>query len=220
MRGGSISGEQRRRARLIWDYHRMGHDASRPVDVAIGLGSHDLGVASRSAELYHAGLFPTLVFTGANSPTTVEVFPRGEAVHYREHALALGVPSSAILLEPHATNTGQNITLSREAIAGAGIHPTSVLLVCKPYAERRAYATARVLWPDVEVRCASEPLEFDAYLQGIGDEKFVVDMVVGELQRVVAYPRRGFAIEQEVPDDVRAAYAFLVRAGFTSRLIP
>jgi hypothetical protein len=45
----------------------MGHELGS-VDVAIGLGSHDLGVAT--AELYHSGLFPTLVFTGGNSPTT------------------------------------------------------------------------------------------------------------------------------------------------------
>jgi len=36
---------------------------------------------------------------------------------------------------------------------------------------------------------------------------------------VIEYPDRGFAVEQHVPDDVRAAYRALVDAGFTSRLI-
>ncbi|MFT9784741.1 YdcF family protein [Streptomyces rhizosphaericola] len=205
-------------AKLVWDFHQMHHDV-RPVDVAIGLGSHDLGVAAFSAELYRAGLFPTLVFTGGNSPTTAKVFPRGEAVHFREHALALGVPDSAILVEPHAGNTGQNITLSREVLASAGITPKSVLLVSKPYMERRSFATARKLWPEVEVTCASEPMEFDDYLKSIGDEKLVIDMLVGDLQRVIEYPNLGFAIEQHVPEDVHAAYESLIRAGFTSRLI-
>ena len=214
-----VTEDQWRQARLIWDYHRMRH-ALRPADVAIGLGSHDLGVATYAAELYHSGLFPTLVFTGANSPTTAGVFPRGEAVHFREHALGLGVPAEAILLEPDATNTGENITLSREVLAGAGIHPDTVLLVCKPYMERRAFATARRLWPEVEVRCASEPLEFDDYVKSIGDEKLVVDMLVGDLQRIVEYPKLGFAIEQDVPRDVHTAFEALVRDGFTSRLLP
>ncbi|NUL08072.1 YdcF family protein, partial [Streptomyces lunaelactis] len=82
----AINDEQIRNAKLVWDYHQMRHDL-RPVDVAIGLGSHDLGVAAFSAELYRAGLFSTLVFTGGNSPTTAKVFPRGEAVHFRAHAL-------------------------------------------------------------------------------------------------------------------------------------
>ena len=78
----AVTGEQRRDAERIWNYHRMGHEP-RPVDAAIGLGSHDLGVATFAAELYHAGLFPVVVFSGGNSPTTAVRFPRGEAVHYR-----------------------------------------------------------------------------------------------------------------------------------------
>ena len=214
----AITEDQWRQAQLIWDYHQMHHEL-RLADVAIGLGSHDLGVATHTAGLYHSGLFPTLVFTGGNSPTTAKVFPRGEAVHFREHAIELGVPAEAILLEPNAANTGQNITLAREVLAAAGIHPRTVLLVSKPYMERRSYATARKLWPDVDILCASEPLEFDDYLKSIGDEKLVLDMLVGDLQRVIEYPKLGFAIEQEVPKDVHAAYESLIRDGFTSRLI-
>ncbi|WP_329620037.1 YdcF family protein [Streptomyces sp. NBC_01255] len=214
----AINEEQIHNAKLVWDFHQMRHDV-RPVDVAIGLGSHDLGVAAFTAELYRAGLFPTVVFTGGNSPTTAKVFPRGEAVHFREHALTLGVPDNAILVEPNAGNTGQNIDFSRTMLASAGIHPKSVLLVSKPYMERRSYATARKLWPEVEVTCASEPMEFDDYLKSIGDEKLVIDMLVGDLQRIIEYPTLGFAIEQHVPEDVHAAYESLVHAGFTSRLI-
>ncbi|MFJ2420727.1 YdcF family protein [Streptomyces brevispora] len=158
------------------------------------------------------------MFTGGNSPTTAKVFPRGEAVHFREHAIDLGVPSKVILLEPNAANTGQNITFSREVLATAGTHPATVLLVSKPYMERRSFATARKLWPDVEILCASEPLEFDDYLKSIGAEKLVLDMLVGDLQRVIEYPKLGFAIEQEVAEDVHAAYETLIRDGFTSRL--
>ncbi|MFG3253244.1 YdcF family protein [Streptomyces sp. NPDC048172] len=203
---------------LIWDFHQMHHEP-RPVDAAIGLGSHDLGVATHAAQLFRAGLFPVMVFSGGNSPTTAARFPRGEAVHYREHALELGVPPEAVLLEPKAANTGQNITLARDVLAAAGVHPTSVLLVSKPYMERRSYATARKMWPEVEVACASEPLEFDDYLKAIGDEKLVGDMLVGDLQRVIEYPKLGFAIEQGVPGGVSDAYTSLVRDGFTSRLI-
>jgi hypothetical protein len=78
-------------ARLLWDYHFM-HHAPRPCSVAVGLGSHDLGMADVTAELYHQGMAPLIVFTGATSPTTRTRMPRGEAVHYRERVLQLGVP--------------------------------------------------------------------------------------------------------------------------------
>lgn len=213
-----ITDEQFHDATLIWNYHQMGHEL-RPCSAAIGLGSHDLGVASAAADLYRAGLFPVVVFSGGNSPTTRSRFPRGEAVHYREHALGLGVPDEAILVEPKAANTGQNITFSRELLAEAGVQADSLLLVSKPYMERRSYATCRKLWPEAEVVCASGPLELDDYITSIGDEKLVVDMLVGDLQRVIEYPKLGFAVEQDVPGDVHDAYERLLQTGFDSRLI-
>ena len=53
----------------------------------------------------------------------------------------------------------------------------------------------------------------------MGDDKLVTDMLVGDLQRVIEYPARGFAIVQEVPARVQDAYRRLLAAGFDSRLI-
>lgn len=196
----------------------MGH-TPRPCSVAIGLGSHDLGVADTAAELYQRGMVPLIVFTGATSPTTRERMPRGEAVHYRERALELGVPSSAVLVEPRARNTGDNIRFSRELLKEADVDVSSVLLISKPYEERRAYATARKLWPEVEIISASSPMTLNEYVDSIGDARMVIDMLVGALQRLLVYPERGYLISQPVPADVIEAYERLCQAGFTSRLL-
>jgi uncharacterized SAM-binding protein YcdF (DUF218 family) len=205
-------------AKLIWDYHQLGHQL-RACSAGIGLGSHDLGVATLAADLYLAGLFPMLVFSGGNSPTTAARFPRGEAVHYAEHATALGVPADAIIIEPRAANTGQNIDYSRHALAGDGVPVTSVMLISKPYMQRRAYATIRKAWPEVEPVCASEDITFDEYLKSIADDRLVIDMLVGDLQRIIEYPARGFAIAQDVPANVTDAYQRLIAAGYDSRLM-
>lgn len=195
------------------------HHELRPCDVGIGLGSHDLGVAVVATRLFQAGLFPWIVFTGANAPTTVERFPRGEAVHYREYAIEQGVPAEAILVEPRATNTAQNLEYSRQLLTEHRIPVKSVLIMSRPYQQRRAYATCRLMWPEVDVVCASNPLELDDYVSSIGDPRRVVDMLVGDTQRIEVYAERGFAIPQEMPDEVRAAFERLVVAGYTSRLI-
>lgn len=205
-------------AEVIWDYHQMCHPR-RPCSAGIALGSHDLGVAAFTAKLYHAGLFPVVVFSGANSPTTADVFPRGEAIHFSEHALELGVPASAIIIEPSATNTGENITRSRDALREAGIQVASVLLISNPYMERRAFATCRKAWPEVEAICASEPLTFDQYVTEIADPKLVVDMLVGDFQRIIEYPGLGYAIAQNIPAPVQAAYQRLLHSGYDSRLL-
>jgi uncharacterized SAM-binding protein YcdF (DUF218 family) len=210
--------ELRADVETLWAYHDMGHQP-RHCDVGIGLGSHDLGVAIHTAELYQQGMFGRIVFTGANAPTTIERFPRGEAVHYREHAIELGVPAEVILIETEATNTSQNLTNTREVLAHAGIHPASVMLISRPYQQRRAYATCRKVWPEVEVICSSRPLPLDEYVASIGDVDRVINMLVGDTQRITEYARRGFAIEQDVPEPVQLAYQRLVDAGFTSRLI-
>src|SRR5260370_7785618 len=89
------------------------------------MGKPRPGGAAFAAKLKHAGLAPAVVGTGANRPPPAEVFPRGEAVHFSEHAPELGVPASAIIIEPAATNTGENITRSRDALREAGIQPAS-----------------------------------------------------------------------------------------------
>jgi uncharacterized SAM-binding protein YcdF (DUF218 family) len=176
-------------------------------------------VADTAVDLYKRGLVPLLLFTGATSPTTRERMPRGEAVHYRERAVELGVPASAILVDTKARNTGENIRFSKATVEEAGVDVSSVLLVSKPYEERRAYATARKIWPEVEVISASTPMSLDEYVGSIGDAHLVIDMLVGALQRLLIYPEQGFMISQSVPDDVLQAYERLCRAGFTSRLL-
>lgn len=206
-------------AQRLWDFQQMGHEP-RPCSVAVGLGSHDLGVADTTAGLFQRGMAPLIVFTGATSRTTHERMPRGEAEHYRERAVELGVPEDAILVEPKARNTGENIRFSRALLEEHHVPVSSVLLVSKPYEERRAYATARKLWPGVEWVCASTPMTLPDYVDSIGDARLVVDMLVGAQQRLMIYPRQGFMIEQDIPDDIKAAYERLRDHGFTSRLVP
>ncbi|HEV7976145.1 YdcF family protein [Amycolatopsis sp.] len=214
----TLPDELRADVETLWDYHNMHHEL-RPTDVGIGLGSHDLGVATYAAELYHSGMFPLIVFSGANAPTTVERFPRGEAVHYRERALELGVPDDAILLETEARNTGDNITFTRQLLADKDIAVDSVTLISRPYQQRRAYATCKKLWPGIDVTCVSRPLSLDEYIASIGDVDRVINMLVGDTQRITEYAKLGFAIQQKVPLVIGNSCERLMQKGYTKRLI-
>lgn len=206
-------------AQLLWNFQQMGHEP-RPCSVGIGLGSHDLGVADVSVGLYRRGMFPVIVFTGATSRTTRGRMPLGEAEHYRERAVELGVPGDVVLVEARARNTGENVRFSRALLAERGVDVSSVLLVSKPYEERRAFATARKLWPEVEVVCASAAMTMAEYVDSIGDARLVLDMLVGAQQRLLVYPERGFIVRQDVPGDVGEAYQRLCDGGFRGRLVP
>lgn len=121
-------------------------------------------------------------------------------------------------MEERATNTGHNIDLSRQLLEERGIEVDSVMLICRPYQQRRAYATCRQLWPAVRIVCASRPISLPDYVAKIGDSALVIHMLVGDTHRIMEYPKVGYAVEQEVPAAVHEAYYRLVEAGFTSRL--
>jgi uncharacterized SAM-binding protein YcdF (DUF218 family) len=204
-------------AKTLWDFHHLHHQPRR-TDVGIGLGSHDIGVATHTANLYHQGMFPLIVFTGANAATTIDRFPRGEATHYREHALKLGVPDDAILIETEARSTVDNITHTRQLLADRGVHVESVTLISRPYQQRRAYNITRKHWPDVEVICSVQDVDLGDYLDQIGDTDLVINTIVGDTQRLTLEVSHN-QLQQQAEQPPYAQYERLVHAGYSRRII-
>jgi uncharacterized SAM-binding protein YcdF (DUF218 family) len=130
-----------------------------------------------------------------------------------------GVPDDAILIETKSTNTAENFTLTREVLAEHDMRPSSAVIISRPYQQRRAYATCRKLWPELDIICASQTLPPDEYVAGIGDADRVINMLVGDTQRITIFADNGYAIPQDIPADVQAAFDRLVAAGYTSRLL-
>lgn len=213
-----MDAETKLAARLVWNYHRLGHTLE-PADLIFVLGSHDLRVAGHAADLFPRGLAPRVVLSGGLGRLTHEKWTRSEAEMFAEVLHARGVPDSACLLETRSTNTGENIQFTRQLLARRGLKVQSIIAVQKPYMERRAFATIRQQWPEVAVRVSSPPLEFADYGSADIPIEEVIHIMVGDLQRILEYPRLGFMIPQEVPDDVRHACESLIAAGYTRHLL-
>ncbi len=205
-------------ARRVWDYHHVGH-ALAPADCIVVLGSHDLRVAERGAELFLAGWAPLLVFTGGLGSLTRGLFDRPEAEVFADRAAALGVPREKMLLEDRATHTGENVTFTRELLWVRGLTVRTAIAVQKPYMERRTLATFRQLWPELSVIVTSPQVDFDAYATGAVSRDDVIHIMVGDLQRLMLYAEKGWSAPQEIPPEVVEAYQTLIKAGYTRRLI-
>lgn len=205
-------------AQCLWDYHHMGHEVA-PADCILVLGSHDLRVAERGAELYLAGWAPLLVMSGGLGNLTLGVWREPEADRFAGVARARGVPEAALLIENRSTNTGENIDFSRALLQARGLAPRHMLVVQKPYMERRAYATFRQRWPEMPIRVTSPRITFADYPTTEISQADVVHIMVGDLQRILLYPARGFQIAQDVPPAVHAAYATLIAAGYTRHMV-
>ncbi len=205
-------------ARILWDYQRLDHEL-RPVELAVVLGSHDLRVADRAAEIYAAGLAPLLIFSGGAAPATRRFYAGSEAGEFAARCRDLGVPESAMRLEEGSHNTAENLRFSRALFAAEGLHPPAVILVQKPYMERRSLATAMIEWPDTEVLCTSPRIAYEQYPTAVVQKEHFINTMVGDLQRLLVYPKMGFMAEQAVPAEVLDAYQGLVACGFTARLL-
>lgn len=95
-------------AKVLWDYHCI-YDPLEGADIIIGLGSYDPRVAERASDLYLEGLAPWLIFTGRSGRGTDKLYKASEAEAFAEIAIRRGVPERAIIIEPNATNIGENI---------------------------------------------------------------------------------------------------------------
>jgi uncharacterized SAM-binding protein YcdF (DUF218 family) len=209
-------------AERIWRYHLMNHQLKR-ADAILVLCSHDKRVAETGARLFLEGWAPLLIFSGGLGTITREIWSEPEADQFAQIALDMGVPEERILIENKSTNTGENILFTKILLAEKGLNPNNFILVQKPYMERRSFATFRKLWPEKEVIVTSPKVSFDEYLGKYANSELtgedVIDIMVGDLQRIKVYSEKGFQIHQEIPDDVWSAYEELVAAGFTGRLI-
>lgn len=205
-------------AKRLWDYHHVHHVIAKS-DCILVLGSHDLRVAERGAELFLEGWAPLLILSGGLGNLTLGVWEEAEADRFARTAMAMGVPAGAILLENRSSNTGENILFTRRLLDEKGLAPESFIVVQKPYMERRSYATFRKHWPDKTLRVTSPRLSFEEYPNGEISLDKVIDLMVGDLQRIRFYPEKGFQIFQEIPVEVWSAFERLVELGYTGHLV-
>jgi uncharacterized SAM-binding protein YcdF (DUF218 family) len=206
------------KAQLLWDYHHM-HHVPQKSDCIFVLGSHDLRVAERGADLYLQGFAPLLIFSGGLGNFTKETWTSSEADLFAEVAIAMGVPEKAIIRENKSTNTGENVAFTRKLLTEQGQDPSSFLLVQKPYMERRAYATFMKNWPGKQLLVTSPQFSFTEYPTPEIPLEKVINIMVGDLQRIKFYPEKGFQIYQEIPESVWAACEDLIDAGYDKHLM-
>lgn len=205
-------------AKKLWDYHHMNHTLVKS-DVILALGSHDLRVATRAAQLFLEGWAPLLVCSGGLGNLTSDIWTESEADQFAAIAIGMGVPTDSILIENKSTNTGENIIFTEKLLRERGIDPHSFIVVQKPYMERRSYATFKKHWADKNVVITSPQLSFEEYPNDDIPVDRVIEIMAGDLQRIREYPAKGFQIHQDIPDDVWKAFERLVELGFDQHLI-
>ena len=210
-------------AKKIWEYMLMHHELKK-ADLIFVLGSRDVRTAEYAAKLYKEGWAPLIVFSGsgtihADKPGREQFAGTTEADLFADIAIKNGVPLSAILVENQSQNTGDNYEFTSRLLRNRGVQPKRIIAVQKPFMERRVYATGKIHWPDVDLIVTSPPISYEENPTIYITKDQMIHALVGDLQRIREYPKRGFQIEMNIPSEVWSAYEFLVAKGYTERLI-
>lgn len=205
-------------AKIVWNYHHVNHQLQK-ADCIFALGSNDIRVAEYASNLFLKGYAPYIIFSGGSGALTKDIFNKAEAEIFADIAIRMGVPSEKIIIENKSTNTGENIILTRKILAEKDLDFDRFILVQKPYMERRTYATFKKLWPDKEFIVTSPEISYGGYPNSVISKEKLINIMVGDLQRIKIYSNKGFQIFQEIPKNVWDAYEKLVKYGFTTHLI-
>src|SRR4051812_14110131 len=111
-----VTSEVKALAEILWDYHHMHHRLEK-CDCILALGSHDLRVANRAADLWIEGWAPYIIFSGGLGNLTADMWKEAEADQFAAIAVSMGVPKEKIYIENRSTNTGENILYTKELCA-------------------------------------------------------------------------------------------------------
>lgn len=205
-------------AKKLWDYHHMNQKLEK-ADCILVLGSHDTRIAERGAQLFLDGWAPLLIYSGGVGRLTEGLWDKPEAEVFADIAIKMGVPKDKILIENKSTNTGENIIFTMKILKEKKLNPQSFIVVQKPYMERRAFATFKKHLPDKKIIVTSPQVNFENYPNEKISKDNMINIIVGDLQRIKIYPEKGFQIPQEIPEDIWQAYETLVNAGYDKHLI-
>jgi len=75
------------------------------------------------------------------------------------------------------------------------------------------------VWKDVQITVASAPLEFETYPDDSISQKLLINMVVGDTQRLMIFSKSGHIARQDFPDEVVDAYVKLIDLGYSEQVI-
>jgi uncharacterized SAM-binding protein YcdF (DUF218 family) len=206
--------EYKTELKIIWDALVRQDDMPAYADVIVVGGCTDLGLAERTAELYHSNVSRSVVITGYQP----DGLALSEAEILANECISLGVPKEVITLEEKSSNTGENIRFAANVVKNLNGNSKSIILVHKPYMSLRFLATAEAQWPTPQPTfyATCQSISFEEYCTIHGLEKIAWNML-GDMKRMREYVELDYQTLQQIPQAAYDAYEKIISSGFATR---
>lgn len=174
----------------------------KPSEVLFVFGSArgDWGLV---ASLYSSGMAPTILVTGrAGEDYYATGVPQSHSI--RAALVALGVPTTAVLVEDKSDNTHENVHFAKAILEREKRIPNSILFVCKAHHSGRAWRTLAPAFPEAKLHCAAYDAVYESVPVGQANwplHELSRRRVYGEFKRMQLYAARG-EIASHGPNEV------------------
>ncbi|WP_248730749.1 YdcF family protein [Pseudomonas sp. MWU13-2517] len=201
-------------AAILWEFLSEGRQHKK-CDLLVVCGSYDLRVCDYACELLRKGVAEHLLFTGNTGNWTRHLWDKTEAEIFAQRALDLGVLHEQFSLEKRATNFAENIAFAKEMFPQI----KSATFLTKPNSIRRVKLTLPIQWAGLDAWVDAPRYCFPEQTSNQVGVLGLIDEMVGDIQRIMVYPKQGFQIEEELPKKVQVAWKYLIEQGFKNHLI-
>ncbi len=154
----------------------------------------------KGLELYNQGYAPKILVTGKKGATWKEEKTIAET--FKDYLIKGGVPDNNILVQDTSTNTLEDITHARPILEQAGLKFKKVILVSRPFHQRRVQATFKKQFP-YAVKIVNQPGNepFEEFVNRYGMEK-AAEKLLGEFDKLKLYADKGDIENQAVPENI------------------
>jgi hypothetical protein len=76
-----------------------------------------------------------------------------------------------------------------------------------------------VQWPEIRAYISCPDIRFPDDVSNIVGLFGLINEMVGDIERIIEYPKLGYQVEHELPPEVIESWEYLKRQGFTQHLM-
>jgi uncharacterized SAM-binding protein YcdF (DUF218 family) len=211
--------DQIAQAKTLFAYLALLSPNLSKVDVIVGFGHFDLNIPRHCGELYTHGYADRIIFTGGIGSGTADLGkPEAQAFAEELQRSHPYIPEEAIIIEDTSTNTGENVQFTIQKLKNDypdftfGNEIRSAILVANSYRQHRVFLTCRKKLPQMTFYNAPPAIAFEDELAVFARKGYdLIELLVGEIDRIVRYGERGFLAQIPLPQKVHHLYTTLKR---------
>lgn len=191
--------------KLVWNYLII-KEKLEPAQAIFVFGRDDFKIPAKALEIYKRGLSPRLILLGGRGRLSGKL-KIAESEAFRDFLIKKGMSKKVLYIENRSTNTGENLDEGLGILKNKSIKADRIILITHAPHSRRTLASAekrnsKIIFLSCPDNCRIPKINSPRFINEVKE-------AVGEMERILTYPKKGFIKKQIVPNSVRTCHKIL-----------